>query len=129
MDSGESTTSFRDVAPAVFHHKGKIALFFLAVMGAVTLFTFLSPRAYRAQAKLFVRLGRENATLDPTATLGQAQVVAVQQSRENEINTAAEVLKSRVLVDQVVDALGPRAILNGRVEPPPDADAAATPEA
>src|SRR5437016_4966775 len=114
MDSGESTTSFRDVAPAVFHHKGKIALFFLAVMGAVTLFTFLSPRAYRSQAKLFVRLGRENATLDPTATVGQAPVVAVPQSRENEINSAVEILNSRVLLEKVVDSVGPRAILDGR---------------
>src|SRR5262249_5440215 len=79
-----------------------------------------SPRAYRSQAKLFVRLGRENATLDPTATFGQAPVVAVPPSREHEINTAAEILKSRVLLEKVVDAIGPQAILDGRDTPPAD---------
>src|SRR5437660_3163225 len=114
-----------DAAFIVYRQRRKAIAVALAVLFVTALVTWLSPRAYRAQAKLFVRLGRENATLDPTATLGQAQVVAVQQSRENEINTAAEVLKSRVLVDQVVDAVGPRAILDGRVEPPPDPAAAA----
>src|SRR5947209_3567070 len=111
MEPGQPVTSVRDLAPVVFHHKGKMLVFFLAVMGAVTVYTFLSPRAYRSQAKLFVRLGRENATLDPTATVGQAPVIAVPQSRENEINTAVEILKSRVLLEKVADAVGAGAIL------------------
>ena len=94
-----------------------MALFFVAVMAATALVTFLMPRTYRAQAKLMIRLGRENATLDPTATLGQAGVVAVPQSMENELNSAIEVLKSRPVIEQAVDAVGPQAIL-GR-EPPP----------
>ena len=93
---------------------------FLAVLAGTALVTILSPRAYRSQAKLFVRLGRENATLDPTATVGQAPVVAVQQSRENEINTAVEILKSRVLTEKVVDAVGPAAILGESVPAKPD---------
>jgi uncharacterized protein involved in exopolysaccharide biosynthesis len=113
MGSGESTMPLRDLGRVVFRHKGKTVLFFLTVLTAVGVLSLLSPRAYRSQAKLFVRLGRENTTLDPTATFGQAPVVAVPQSRETEINTAVEVLKSRVLLEKVVDALGPRAILDG----------------
>src|SRR5437773_1976209 len=97
MEPDEPGLSFHDLGRALFRHKGKATLFFLAVLAGVTLWTLLSPRAYRSQAKLFVRLGRENATLDPTASFGQPPVVAVPQSRENEINTAAEILKSRVL--------------------------------
>ena len=103
----------REFVRIFFRHKGKIGLAFVAIVGAVALFTLLSPPSYRSQAKLFVRLGRENATLDPTATVGQAPVVAVPQSRENEVSTAVEILKSRVLVEKVVDALGPATILNG----------------
>src|SRR5712692_8666547 len=114
MESGQPTTSLRDLAPVVFHHKGKVVLFFLAVMGAVTVYTLVCPRAYRSQAKLFVRLGRENATLDPMATVGQAPVVAVPQSRENEINSSVEILNSRVVLEKVIDSVGPRAILDGR---------------
>src|SRR5260370_316256 len=113
-EPGESAPYLRDLAPMVFRHKGKMIAFFLVVMGAVAIYTLLCPRAYRSQAKLFVRLGRENATLDPTATVGQAPVVAVPQSRENEINSSVEILNSRILLERVVDSVGPRAILDGR---------------
>src|SRR5437899_10683207 len=113
MEPGEATTSLRDLAPIVYRHRRKMGLFFLAVMAAVTAYVLLCPRVYRSQAKLFVRLGRENATLDPTATVGQAPVVAVPQSRENELNTVVEILNSRVLLEKVVDSIGPQAILYG----------------
>jgi uncharacterized protein involved in exopolysaccharide biosynthesis len=124
MEPGESTTLMHDLAPMAFRHKGKMVAFFLLVMGAVTVYTLVCPRAYRSQAKLFVRLGRENATLDPTATVGQAPVVAVPQSRENEINSSVEILNSRILLEKVVDSVGPRAILYGQ-EPAPTAEAVA----
>jgi uncharacterized protein involved in exopolysaccharide biosynthesis len=83
-----------------------------AILAATALISLVGPRAYRSQAKLFVRLGRENTTLDPSGTVGQAPIVAVPQSRENEINTAVEILKSRVLVEKVVDAIRPANILD-----------------
>src|SRR5438874_1284381 len=126
MELGQSNPSLRDLAPAVLRHKGKMVCFFLAVMGAVTVYTILCPRAYRSQAKLFVRLGRENATLDPTATVGQGTVVAVPQSRENEINSAVEILNSRILLEKVVDAVGPRAILYGQEAAASEGEAASS---
>src|SRR5207244_8808003 len=101
MEPGESTPALREIAPMVLRHKGKMAAFFLVVMGAVAVYTLLCPRAYRSQAKIFVRLGRENATLDPTATVGQAPVVAVPQSREHEINSSVEIVNSRILLAKV----------------------------
>src|SRR5438132_8696239 len=92
-------------------HRRKMLLFSGVVLALVAAFTLLTPRAYRSQAKLFVRLGRENVTLDPTATFGQAPVVAVPQSRENEINSVVEILRSRSLLDAVVDHVGPAALL------------------
>ena len=103
-----------------FRHKGKMVFFFLVVAGLVAVAASLGPRSYRSQAKLFVRLGRENVTLDPTATLGQTPVVAVPPSRENEINSVIDMLKSRALLEQVVAKLGPGTIL-GRDELPPQA--------
>jgi uncharacterized protein involved in exopolysaccharide biosynthesis len=101
-----------DAAFVVYRHWRKAASAVIIVFAATALITWLMPRAYRSQAKLFVRLGRENATLDPTVTMGQAPVVSFQQTRENEMNTAVEILKSRVLIEKVVDAVGPAAILN-----------------
>ena len=95
---------------AVRRHRTKAAVMFVSVAAGVGLFTFLTPKEYRSEAKLFVRLGRENATLDSTATLGQSPIVAVPQSRDSEINSVVEILQSRVLLEKVVDALGPTAI-------------------
>jgi uncharacterized protein involved in exopolysaccharide biosynthesis len=99
---------------ALVRHKGKVAVWLLVAFALIVGIAALSPRTYRAQAKLLVRLGRENAALDPTTTFGQSSVVAVPSSRENDINTIVEVLKSQVLLEKVVDALGPRTILVGQ---------------
>lgn len=106
-----SETSIRDISRVLCRHRRKAIGFFLAVMTAVTMLTILSPETYRSEGKLFVRLGRENVGLDPTATLGQGPVVAVPQFREDEINSVVEILRSRMLVEKVVDAIGPTAIL------------------
>jgi uncharacterized protein involved in exopolysaccharide biosynthesis len=111
MTLADPSQPLRDAVRIVFRHKRKAVTSALAILAATALITLISPRAYRSQAKLFVRLGRENATLDPTATVGQGPVVAVPQSRETELITAVEILKSRVLVEKVVDAIGPPAIL------------------
>lgn len=105
-------TTLRDVYRAIFRHRRKAIGFFLVVMAAVAVATILSARRYRSEGKLYVRLGRENVTLDPTATMGQGPIVAIPQSRESEVNTAVEILVSRVLAEAVVDGLGPAKILS-----------------
>jgi uncharacterized protein involved in exopolysaccharide biosynthesis len=111
MTAADPSQPVGDTVRVLLRHKGKVAACVVAILAATALITITSPRAYRSQAKLFVRLGRENATLDPTATVGSAPVVGVQQTRDNEINTAVEILKSRVVLEKVADAIGPGAIL------------------
>ncbi len=101
----------KDLIFAVFRHKGKAALFFGIVSAGTILFTILAPRKFHSEGKLYVRLGRENATLDPTATLGENSIVAIPQSRENEINSVADIVQSRVLLEKVVDKLSPAVVL------------------
>ena len=125
MRPAEPAVSWKWVSQAIWKHKGKALLLFLAIMAAVTVGTLLSPRAYRAQSKLLVRLGRENATLDPTTTFGQSPVVAVPSTRENDLYSVAELLKSRVLLEKTVDTLGPAAILETDTEDPTDPAATA----
>jgi uncharacterized protein involved in exopolysaccharide biosynthesis len=107
----ETVPSPREFFRMLARQRRKMLVFSGVVLALVVAFTLLTPRAYRSQAKLFVRLGRENVTLDPTATFGQAPVVAVPQSRENEINSVVELLRSRSLLDAVVDRVGPAALL------------------
>jgi uncharacterized protein involved in exopolysaccharide biosynthesis len=94
----------RDVFFVLFKHKTTIILFFLAVVGLAALISFLSPRAYQSDAKLFIRLGRESVTLDPIASSGQ--VISVSQSFANQVNSEIEILKSREVARQVIDNIG-----------------------
>ncbi len=119
---GRPEMTFRDVCLAVFRHRKKAAAAFLLVMTATVLITLMMPKAYLSESKLFVRLGRENAMLDPAATLGEKSVVAVPLSREAEINSVATMLASRAVVEQAVDKIGPELILEG----PPSAPSTET---
>jgi capsular exopolysaccharide synthesis family protein len=102
-------TSLRDFYYVIFRQKRKVILFFCAVMLTTALGTFLSAKTYQSDAKLMVRLGRESVSLDPTAATGQ--MINLSQSRENEIRSEMEILNSRALVEQVVDAIGYQAFL------------------
>src|SRR3989304_8232729 len=93
--------SSRDLYYVLFRHKWKVVLFFLAVMVTVTVGTLLTPKSYQSEAKIMVRLGRESVSLDPTATTGS--VISVGQSRENEVKSGLGILKSKDLVEKVVD--------------------------
>ena len=76
----------------------------------VTVGAIFVPKRYLSEAKLFVRLGRESVTLDPTATTGQS--VAVDTTREAEITSVLDVLEGRIVLEKVVDALGPDVVLD-----------------
>ena len=102
--------SLRDFHYILFRHKWKVIVFFLAVVVTVTLGTFMLAETYRAEAKLLVKIGRENVSLDPTATTGQ--VIQMGQTRESEINSELDILRSRELAQKVVDDIGPEKFLN-----------------
>lgn len=120
-------TSFRDIGRALWRHKKKGVACFLIVVIAANAYNAFATRLYRSEGKLFVRLGRENAALDPVATGGQGAVVAVPQVREQEINSVVEILRSRNLLERVVDTLGPEVVL-GIEESAPDEGATASPD-
>jgi uncharacterized protein involved in exopolysaccharide biosynthesis len=91
------------------------ATFAFVVIGAAALGVwYVAPRAYESEARLFVRVGRETVALDPTATVGQT--IGMQESRETEINSLMEVLKSRSLHEVVVDEIGVGQVLGASPE-------------
>jgi uncharacterized protein involved in exopolysaccharide biosynthesis len=85
---------------------------FLTIMALVTLVLLTAPRWYRSETKLLVRLGRENVTIDPTATMGQGSAMAIPPSREDEINSVIDILGSRLLLEKLVDRFQPGSILD-----------------
>ena len=82
---------------------------FVATFSLAVLAMFLLPRAYTSEAMIFVKLGRETVSLDPTATTGST--ISVLESRDNEINSIRDMLYSRGIVERVVDRIGPEVIL------------------
>jgi len=98
-------SSVRDVVNVLFRHKRVISGFFVAVVFSVTLYSFVVPEVFRSEAKLLIRVGRENLTVDASA-VGGGPTMGMAQSRENEINSELSILTSRVLAEQVVDAAG-----------------------
>ncbi|MDX1962868.1 MAG: hypothetical protein SFX18_06935 [Pirellulales bacterium] len=81
-------------------------LLFVAILGGILLATatglYFIKKKYTATADLYIRLGRETISLDPTVTTGK--VANITETRETEINSINELLISRFLLAQVVDA-------------------------
>ncbi|MEZ6125679.1 MAG: hypothetical protein R3C49_21245 [Planctomycetaceae bacterium] len=65
---------------------------------------------YSSEASLFVRLGRESAGLDPTATT--SEITPIYETREQELNSALEVMQSRKLLEAVIGVIGEDVLMN-----------------
>ncbi|TKJ33540.1 MAG: hypothetical protein CEE38_20495 [Planctomycetes bacterium B3_Pla] len=103
-------SSLRDLYYILFRHKRKIIVFFLAVMIVTAVGIVLTTEAYLSEAKLLVRLGRENVTLDPTAATGT--IAPIRPSYESVINTELDILRSQEIAEMAVDAIGPEVLFN-----------------
>jgi uncharacterized protein involved in exopolysaccharide biosynthesis len=113
------------VAGAVRRYRRRATGFFLLAMAAVILGLMIAPRQYSSEARLFLRVGRESGGLDPTATMGDK--ISVNDNRQNEINSALEMLRSRELCRRVVDRIGPAIFLDPPASEEAAAEAAAEP--
>jgi len=104
------TSLIRDLFRAFFRHKGKMVLVFIGTSALLATGFVICPRTYTSEARLFIRIGKESVGLDPTATM--SEVINVHESRENEINSELEILKSRVVLEDVVARMGADRILS-----------------
>ena len=110
IERRQQNFSLASICELVFRHKKKIIVCPLLAMGLGLLVLLYCPRTYRSEAKLFLRMGRESVALDSTASTGQT--ISLQQNdRKDEVKSAVEVVKSRGVLGQVVDELGPDVVL------------------
>ncbi|MEM9586591.1 MAG: GumC family protein [Planctomycetota bacterium] len=84
-------------------------------LSATALVILFAPRSYHSQAKLLLRLGRESVSLDPTITT-TGETASLYRTRDSEVNTALQAMRSRSILEQVVDQVGQEAILRGSLE-------------
>jgi uncharacterized protein involved in exopolysaccharide biosynthesis len=115
--SADDGFTLADVFRCTARHKWKVLCFFCLATVATVAAAIHWPKTYRSEAKLYLRVGRESVGLDPTATLGRGNV-GIQVTREEELNTVVEFLRSRALLEKVVDTIGPEVILNPTPEIP-----------
>jgi uncharacterized protein involved in exopolysaccharide biosynthesis len=106
MTAPESWTLI-DYFAALWRYKYRALAVCLLAIGAGVAFIVYMPKKYESEAKLFVRVGRENATLDPTVIKGDQISVNSSLSRETEINSIVEHLKSRGILQKALDKVQP----------------------
>ena len=94
---------------AIKNNLGKALLTLLATLSLAAMAITFLPRTYLSEAVVFVRLGRESVSLDPTATTGST--VQVLESRESEVNSIRDMLTSRAVMEAIVDTMGPEVVL------------------
>lgn len=92
----------RRLLSACFRYKWRAMAVVCLVMGAAAAALVMLPREYSSEAKLFVRIGRENLGIDPTATTGDK--LALSATRDTEMNSILEHLQSRSLLEKVLDS-------------------------
>lgn len=122
MSTGSATMhpSLRDVLSILFYHKWKVLLCFIVTVTVITAATFVSPEIYESQAKLLLRLGRENLQVDPSVS---GPTLSVNRDRESELNSEISIFTSNALAEKLVDAVGPEVFLSGAKDEQPGAGA------
>ena len=91
------------ILSALKRHKFKSFLAWLIVFSAVIVMFLLWPRKFGSEGRLYIQLGRNNTTLTPTSGTGS---VSIQDTRETEIRSVLEIIKSRAVLEAAVKDLG-----------------------
>ncbi len=105
MDTNDSR-SLRDTLAAAYRYRFRVLACLAAGILLAVLWMAFAAREYASEAKLFVRVGRENAALDPTVTKGES--ISLNTNREEEINSIVEHLRSRALMEKVLAVCEPK---------------------
>lgn len=109
--------SLREWVKVLFRHKAKALAFFIATVAAARCFTSHQDVSYTSDAMLLVRQGRENVSLDPTATTGE--LIPVHMDWDHTLNSEMAILRSRTVIEEVVDAVGSDLLLSALQPPGP----------
>ena len=110
LQTPQNTIKIRDYVESVYRNRGKLLLYNLAIILLTIGVILVWPREYRSEAKLWIKIGRENSRLDPTATTGET--ISIQETdREDEIKSVIDIMGSRGVIEGTVDLLTPEVIL------------------
>jgi uncharacterized protein involved in exopolysaccharide biosynthesis len=97
---------------AIQRHRMKALFAWAAVMLAVIALYLVWPRQYSSQGQLYVKMDRNNTSVVPSSS---GAPVAIQDTRETEIRSVIEIIRSRAVLDAVVDEVGADEILENGI--------------
>ena len=100
----EPTRTLRDYLETIFRHKKKALLFFWAAVISSVIVLKFAPDTYTSTSTLMIRRGRENVVLDPAIATGA--MLPIYKEWTSEINSELEILRSRELVENVIENIG-----------------------
>ncbi|XZE34170.1 GumC family protein [Pirellulaceae bacterium SH501] len=93
-----------------FRYKGTAFIVFCGGLIATFAFLWIRDRSFDSNARVFIRIGRESVTVDPTAS-ASGQVLQLNESQKREIQSAIDILQSEEMIAKLVDEAGPEVIL------------------
>jgi len=96
--------SLRDILDAIFRYKFRVLAFMLAITAVVVAYNVLAPDVYESEARLLVRRGREDVSVNPAI---EGESVAVVPNLEGQVHSELAILTSRQLAEEVVKEVGP----------------------
>ncbi len=106
--SANAQLTLSQILSAILRHKLKSLLVFTLVMMMVVVLFVVWPRKYGSEGRLYVQRGGNSQGISPIVTNSG---VMVQDSHETEIRSVVEIIKSRAVVETVVDEIGAEEIL------------------
>ena len=84
--------SLRDIARILFRQKFRAMFTFAAVVAMTVLAIIFLPRQYTSEAQMYIRLGREDMAIDPTAATGETMQIMAE--REGEMKALVSILQA-----------------------------------
>lgn len=112
--SSQRTITLGQLFVSLRRHRLAGVFTFLVVFGLVVAAWAILPRKYGSEGQLFVQIGR--AQLGLNYTPDDSRSVSIQDTRETEILSVAQLIKSNDLLGDVVDEIGAEAILAGSLD-------------
>lgn len=97
---------------AIMRQKVKGLFAFLTVFVLVMAVFVVYPKSYGSEGKIHVQMTRTETNLSPVVSSdGQSRGISIQDTRETEIKSVEEVLKSHAVLEAVARKVGPDEIL------------------
>ncbi|MFK7766667.1 MAG: GumC family protein [Mariniblastus sp.] len=99
------------ILSALKRHKFKAFAAWFLVMALIVAVFLAWPRKFGSEGRLYVQMGRNNTGISPST--GSASI-SIQDTRETEIRSVLEIIKSRAVLERVVKDIGAKEILTSR---------------